>query len=68
MFKMYVHLVFMLHVSAAQGWPSSGNTSFKGVYCTVHFVKWYLLRHIIFIITNFDDVGCFLLIFCIAAI
>jgi hypothetical protein len=27
--------------------PPSGNTSFKGAYCTVHLVKYYSLRHVL---------------------
>jgi hypothetical protein len=33
--------------------PSSCNTSFKGVYCTVHWVKEYALRHVVVVIINF---------------
>jgi hypothetical protein len=42
--------------------PSSGNTSFKGVYCTVHLVKLYSLGHVVVVI-NFDDVHVFFLFF-----
>jgi hypothetical protein len=46
---------------------SSGNTSFKGIYCTVHLVKEYSLRHVLVVLTLvLWDV--FLPIFCIAAV
>jgi hypothetical protein len=30
--------------------PSSGNVSFKGVYCTVNLVKWYSLRFVVVVV------------------
>jgi hypothetical protein len=54
---MYVHLVFMLHVSAAQGHLQATHFLRSLLHCALGQI--ILLRHVIIVIINFDAVGCF---------
>jgi hypothetical protein len=50
---MYIRGVFATWFSRMD--PTSSNISFKGAYCTVHLVKEYSLRHVVFVIINFFE-------------
>jgi hypothetical protein len=58
MFKMSLKLLKYMNIRCyatcfSHIGPSSGNTYFKGVYCTVNLVKYYSLRHVVVVIINF---------------
>jgi hypothetical protein len=59
---VYVHSVFMLHVSATQGHFQATHFLRSLLHCALGQIV--LLRHAIVVIINFDDEGCFP-IFCI---
>jgi hypothetical protein len=56
----------MLHVSAAQGHLQATHL----LRSLLHYALGEIvpLRHVVVVIINFDDVGCFPPIFCIAAV
>jgi hypothetical protein len=65
-FKICVHSVFMLHVSAAQGHLQPTPFIRSLLHCALGQIV--LLRHVVVVIINFNDVGRFLSIYCIAGL